>query len=77
MTHKFRNFLKENNAYENYIRNNNGESENPFTYFDNFLWSSSAEGYDYWSELDNKWFDLIDEKIYLKDKNEYFNIKNK
>ena len=65
MTNKFRKFLKENNAYEKYIKNNKGESKNPYIYFDGFHWVSSDEGYDYWNELDNKWFDFIEEKDLL------------
>lgn len=55
MTKEFREFLKKNNAYENYIRCNDDESTNDFTSFDNFDWKSTKEGYDYWNDLDNKW----------------------
>ena len=29
MTKKFREFLKQNALYDNYVKNNNGESDNP------------------------------------------------
>jgi len=42
-----------------YIKNNNGESDNPYTYFDNFHWESAEEGYDYWSYWDDVWLEII------------------
>ena len=62
MTQEFRKFLKDRNAYENYIGNNKGESDNPYEYFDGFHWDSSKEGYDYWSDLDSEWFGYLDKK---------------
>ena len=62
MTKEFRQFLKDNNAYERYIENNKGESDNPYEYFDGFHWDSTKEGYDYWSDLDSEWFEsFLDE----------------
>ena len=60
MTQEFRKFLKDRNAYENYIGNNKGESDNPYEYFDGFHWDSSKEGYEYWSDLDSEWFDYLE-----------------
>jgi len=57
MTKKFRDFLKSYGLYDNYIKNNNGESENPYIYFDNFHWESSEEGYEYWSYWDDVWLE--------------------
>ena len=62
MTQEFRKFLKDRNAYENYIGNTKGESDNPYEYFDGFYWDSSKEGYDYWSDLDSEWFEYLDKK---------------
>ena len=62
MTNKFRNFLKQNALYDNYVRNNNGESSNTYVYFDNFHWETSPEGYDYWSYWDSIWFDILTEE---------------
>ena len=62
MTQEFRRFLKDRNAYENYIENNKGESDNPYEYFDGFHWDSSKEGYSYWSDLDSEWFGYLDKK---------------
>lgn len=59
MTIEFREFLKKNALYDNYIKNNNGESDNPYTTFDNFHWASTEEGYDYWSYWDDVWLDII------------------
>lgn len=61
MTIAFRNFLKQYGLYDNYIKNNKGESDNPYTYFDNFHWETSPEGYDYWCYWDDVWFELIAE----------------
>lgn len=60
MTRKFRKFLKNNNAYDKYVKNNNGESENPYTFFEGFIWMNTPEGYEYWLELDDKWGDCFD-----------------
>ncbi len=62
MTQEFRRFLKDRNAYENYIENNKGESDNPYEYFDGFHWDSSKEGYEYWSDLDSEWFEYLYKK---------------
>ena len=62
MTQEFRKFLKDRNAYENYIENNKGESDNPYEYFDRFHWDSSKEGYEYWSDLDSEWFEYLYKK---------------
>lgn len=59
MTLKFKNFLKKHNAYEAYLRNSKSKSSNPFTFFDNFHWASSPEGYDYWLHLDDLWDDIL------------------
>ena len=58
MTTKFRNFLKQYGLYDGYIKNNKGESSNPYVYFDNFHWESSPQGYDYWSYWDDVWYEL-------------------
>ena len=62
MTQEFRRFLKDRNAYENYIENNKGESDNPYEYFEGFHWDSSKEGFEYWSDLDSEWFEYLDKK---------------
>lgn len=62
MTKQFRDFLKEHNAYYAYIKNNKGESENPYTYIDSFHWDSTPEGYEYWRNLDDLWFDILEEE---------------
>ena len=56
MTTKFRNFLKQYGLYDKYIKNNKGESDNPYIFFEGFHWESSPEGYDYWSYWDDAWF---------------------
>lgn len=40
MTTEFREFLKFHNAYYKYIKNNKGESENPYTDFEGFHWET-------------------------------------
>ena len=59
MTEKFRKFLKDNDAYDKYVKNNKGKSNNPFTDFDAFVWSKSDEGYNYWNNLDCLWYDIL------------------
>ena len=59
MTKEFRNFLKKFGIYDNYIKNNKGESLNPYTYFDDFHWSTTEEGYDYWNYWDDVWLDIL------------------
>lgn len=58
MTVEFREFLKSNGLYERYIKNNKGEGDNPYVYFD-FHWDSSPEGYDFWNNWDKVWFDYL------------------
>ena len=59
MTTRFRDFLKEHNAYDAYIKYNKGESDNPYVYIDAFLWSDTEEGHAYWNNLDNLWLDIV------------------
>ena len=61
MTKQFRDFLKEHNAYDAYIKNNKGESDNPYVYIDSFLWSDTEEGHSYWRDLDNLWLEILEE----------------
>lgn len=60
MTTEFREFLKFHNAYYKYIKNNKGESENPYTDFEGFHWENTPEGYEYWSTLDELWYDYLE-----------------
>ena len=76
MTQEFRKFLKDRNAYENYIGNTKGESDNPYEYFDGFYWDSSKEGYDYWSDLDSEWFEYLDKSEIFKELYEKFREVN-
>lgn len=59
-------FLKQNRVYSSFMRNlsksssvsdiRDFDSFNPEDYVDGaFRWSSTPEGLDYWSFLDNKW----------------------
>ena len=56
-------FLKENNAFMNYMRNAGYVSDEEIdihdSYLEAFSWEDSPEGFDYWNDLDTDWFDLI------------------
>lgn len=59
MDSKFKKFLEDNDAYDKYIINCNGdEPKNPYIEFDAFIWTTTEEGYDFWNNLDDKWTDL-------------------
>lgn len=65
-------FLKDNKAYETFMFNLNSKKGFFFTpkkFFNNtfyedfvsnaFAWAETKEGYDYWDELEDKWFDNL------------------
>lgn len=68
--HKFISFLKEQNALEEYIFNLNEQLNETLlsrilhhrhdSYIDSFFWSQTKQGRDYWSSLDKKWCDIIE-----------------
>lgn len=62
MTNKFRDFLKEHNAYDAFIKNKNGEPSNDCVFIDSFQWILSPEGFEYWNNLDNLWYDVLVEE---------------
>ena len=65
-------FLKEHEAYENFIRNLESDREYScldelfnYTYCDQwiwlaFIWGDTPEGHDYWAGLDYLWIDITD-----------------
>jgi hypothetical protein len=64
MKRKFYLFLKENGAWDEYKRYAKIEG-NPLLWDETdwvlcaFNWETSDSGWEYWSDINNKWFDLI------------------
>jgi hypothetical protein len=66
-TKTFSNFLRDNDAHENYLRaiNGTGWSYSPDLEPEDFIlsaftWVPTKEGHDYWSDLNKKWQAEVD-----------------
>lgn len=70
---KLSEFLKENGAYEKFVRNFDKEYKASYLHreldiINAFDWDKSPENYSYWNKLDDKWGDIDDDlKIYDMD----------
>lgn len=68
--HRFIFFLKTHHALDIYINNLNEQMNEtllcriifqaPGRYIDSFVWAKTKQGFEYWSSLDKKWLDTLD-----------------
>ena len=68
MTTEFIKFLKDNDAYDNFMAEVDKDKDakermvigNPKYYITNaFVWAHAEQGKDYWEQLDDKWTEII------------------
>ena len=53
---KLSEFLKENDAYDAFVRNIDKEHEGDATIDNAFTWGTTTEGHNYWSDISSKWY---------------------
>ena len=72
MKDKFIKFLKDNKAYERFVKNLNGTDvskhidsviDEPYSFISgSFIWGNDKYEYTYWADLNFKWLGQIDSK---------------
>ena len=68
MKEKFKQFLRDNSAYDSFMKNYNNISSFDYVFNDyegdiylsgSFTWTETKEGYGYWEDLENRWLSYM------------------
>jgi len=68
MKEKFKQFLRDNSAYDSFMKNYDNISSFDYVFNDyegdvylagSFTWENTEEGYSYWEDLENRWFSYM------------------